>query len=349
MSQIDDFVAAIASQESGGNYGAVNRSTGALGRYQILPGNVTPWARQYMGIRMTPAQFMANPSLQDALAKAVLGDYVKRYGVRGAAAAWYSGNPALADSTTPQGSYPSIKSYVDSIVAKMGDQPLTRAMTTSAEKAVAPTNPSDQGNQAYQALKNADTMRGLQYQPQGISMADNPAGMTVGPGQQDQLGMSVGVGLEAPVQEGLNSPDGTASAGPKPSSAPVTYATNDKLRLAALEMAKKYLGTPYVYGGTGYGGIDCSALVWRALQSVGLNIPRTGRAQVAAGQVIPMDKLQPGDMVAFEGGNHVALYIGNNQVIEAAHPGTNVMIRGLGTAWDKANGMEGVSFANLFK
>lgn len=350
MSQVDDFIAAIASQESGGSYGAVNGSTGALGRYQILPGNVTPWARQYLGIRMTPAQFMANPSMQDQLARAVLSSYVRNYGFRGAAAAWYSGNPRLQNSYTPQGNYPSIGSYVDSIISKMGSAPLTSAMAASAQRAAAapPANPSDQGNEAFQALKDADTMRGLQYEPQGISLADEPAGMTVGPEAQDQLGMSIGAGLDSPVQVGLDSPEGPDSS-VKSSSAPVTYATNDKLRLAALEMARKYLGTPYVYGGTGYGGIDCSALVWRALQSVGVNVPRTGRAQAAAGQVVPMDKLQPGDMVAFEGGNHVALYVGNNQVIEAAYPGTRVMLRSLGTAWDKANGMEGISFANLYK
>lgn len=350
MSQVDDFVAAIAAQESGGSYRAVNSSTGALGRYQILPGNVGPWARQYLGMRMTPAQFMANPHLQDMLARAVLGSYVKNYGLRGAAAAWYSGNPALANSYTPQGSYPSIGAYVDSVLAKMGNRPLTQAMTTSAAKATPASNPIDSANPKETRNLIEQSSFGGSPAPMGLSL-DNEQGMSVDPTDRPQLGMQLGVGLEAPVQAGLDSPAGTqqSSAPAQPSAAPVTYGTQDKLRLAALQMAKKYLGMPYVYGGVGNGGIDCSALVWRALQGVGISIPRTGRAQAAVGRAVPLSQLQPGDMVAFEGGNHVALYIGNNQVIEAAHPGTDVMIRSLGTAWDKANNMQGISFASLYK
>jgi cell wall-associated NlpC family hydrolase len=351
MSGLDDFIAAISSQESGGSYRAVNSSTGALGRYQILPGNVTPWARQYLGIRMTPAQFMANPALQDQLARAVLGSYVKNYGYRGAAAAWYSGNPKLENSYTPQGSYPSIGSYVDSIIRKMGDQPLTQAMTRSALTAAAPVDPITTVDPEKTRNDIMQASFGSSPAPMGLSLGTGD-GLSLNPQGADQLGLQIGEGLEAPVQSGLASPTGTSQAAPSaPSSVPASaaYGTQDKLRLAALEMAKKYLGTPYVYGGTGQGGIDCSALIWRALQSVGISIPRTGRAQRSMGQAVPMDKLQPGDLVAFEGGNHVALYIGNNQVIEAARPGTNVMIRGLGMAWDKANNMQGISFANLYK
>lgn len=348
MSQVDDFAAAIASQESGGNYRAVNRDTGALGKYQILPDNVTPWARQYLGIRMTPAQFMANPSLQDTLAKAVFASYLRNYGVRGAAAAWYSGNPALANSYTPQGNYPSIGSYVDSIVGKMGDQPLTRAMTAAAATAAPPVDPSANGNPAFDAITNERTSLSM-GNPLGLSLSDGQ-GSSVDPATGTQLGLSIGTGIEGAQQAGLSTPSGSSDQTAQSSStAPMVYKTDDKLRLAALQMAAKYLGMPYVYGGTGQGGIDCSALVWRALQSVGINIPRTGRAQVAVGTRVPMNQLQPGDLVAFNGGDHVAIYAGNNQVYEAAHPGTVVSLRTLGTAWDNANNMEGISYAGLFK
>lgn len=123
MATLDDFLRAIYGQESGGNYGAVNRSSGALGRYQILAGNVRPWAKQYLGMSVTPQQFLSNPGLQDRLARAVLGSYVKRYGFRGAASAWYSGNPNLHSSTRPQPGGPSIKGYVDSVMRRMGTSP----------------------------------------------------------------------------------------------------------------------------------------------------------------------------------------------------------------------------------
>ena len=350
MPQLDDFIAAISAQESGGSYRAVNSSTGALGRYQILPGNVTPWARQYLGIRLTPAQFMANPALQDQLARAVLGSYVKNYGYRGAAAAWYSGNPRLENSYTPQGNYPSIGSYVDSIMAKMGNQSLTQAMTRSAQEATPAVDPISTVDPQKTRKDIMESSFGSSPAPMGISLGSGD-GLSLNPAGADPLGLQIGAGLEAPVA-GLAAPTGTPQAtASTPSSVPasVAYGTQDKLRLAALEMAKKYLGTPYVYGGTGSGGIDCSALIWRALQSVGISIPRTGRAQTSVGQSVSIDKLQPGDLVAFNGGNHVALYVGNNQVIEAARPGTSVMLRSLGTAWDKANNMQGFSYANLYK
>ena len=119
LSGFDAFFAAIAQQESGGNYGAVNGSTGALGKYQILPGNVGPWGRQYLGQNISPNEFLNNPALQDKLARAVLGSYYKSYGPRGAASAWYSGNPNLDMSTASQSGYPSIKSYVDTVMKRM--------------------------------------------------------------------------------------------------------------------------------------------------------------------------------------------------------------------------------------
>lgn len=126
------FFQAIASQESGGNYRAVNGSTGALGKYQILPSNVGPWGMQFLGKQITPNQFLMDSALQDQLARAVLSSYYAKYGARGAASAWYSGDPSLSESTRPQSGYPSIKAYVDSIMAKMASYGSTAAMPPGA-------------------------------------------------------------------------------------------------------------------------------------------------------------------------------------------------------------------------
>lgn len=110
--------AGVRAQESGGNYRAVNAHTGALGGYQVLPGNVTPWARDVLGHPVTPAQFLASRTIQDRVAKAKLGALCRRYGPRGAAAAWFSGRPELADDTAPRGGgAASVKAYVDSVMA----------------------------------------------------------------------------------------------------------------------------------------------------------------------------------------------------------------------------------------
>ncbi|WP_147992746.1 hypothetical protein [Streptomyces sp. t39] len=78
--------------------------------------NVGPWTQKYYGKRLTPQQFLANRAAQDAVVRGVLGGYVKKYGYRGAASAWYSGNPNLHNSTRSQPGGPSIKGYVDSVM-----------------------------------------------------------------------------------------------------------------------------------------------------------------------------------------------------------------------------------------
>lgn len=111
-SAFDKFLRAIASQESGGNYGAVNRSSGALGKYQIMPGNVPSWARQILGRSVSPGQFLHNPKLQEQIARAKLLSYYKKYGARGAAEAWYGGPGSIGHGY--------VHGYSNSILRKMG-------------------------------------------------------------------------------------------------------------------------------------------------------------------------------------------------------------------------------------
>lgn len=113
------FVAAISGKESGGNYGAVNRDSGALGKYQIMPGNIAGpggWDMEALGRNVTPQQFLGSPSLQEKIARYKLKQYYSRHGIRGAASAWYSGDPNKWRNRSPQGGYPSIYDYVMSIV-----------------------------------------------------------------------------------------------------------------------------------------------------------------------------------------------------------------------------------------
>ena len=403
MATLDDFFNAIAGQESSGNYGAVNRDTGALGKYQILPGNVGPWAKKYLGINVSTSQFLNNPALQDRLAKAVLGDYVKRYGYRGAASAWYSGNPNLHNNTRSQNGYPSIKSYVDGIMNRMGQSNFTGAMAAAgalggivgavnkvAEKVAqtgqhtsdvyrvnennvfTPGEGLGLATAASEAAAKAKAMEGQQPSAtkglgldstQGVGAGQ--VGLTTGFGVDDQsynggLGISLGTGSNS-LGSTVNASAGAGSAQPGTSEdfqlaqqQKVNVTGGSPIRTAALELAQKYLGVNYVYGGgrgsseAAFNGVDCSSLIWQALRQVGVNLPSTGRAQVASGRQVSIDKLKPGDIVAWNGGNHVALYLGNNQIIEAARPGTKVSVRSLGSSWDKANNMIGVSLDGLY-
>lgn len=124
------FMNAISGQESGGNYGAVNPHSGAMGKYQIMPANIKGtgrgWDYEALGRDISVSQFMKSPQLQEAIARYKLKSYYDKWGPAGAAVAWYAG-PGTAKKylanpgryTSPQGSYPSIASYVNLVLGKM--------------------------------------------------------------------------------------------------------------------------------------------------------------------------------------------------------------------------------------
>ncbi|MEU4158557.1 transglycosylase SLT domain-containing protein [Actinoplanes sp. NPDC026670] len=97
-----------------------------------------------------------------------------------------------------------------------------------------------------------------------------------------------------------------------------------------VEAAKKYLGTPYVFGGDNPAkGLDCSALVQRAYRDLGVELPRNSWQQAKAGRpVASMADAKPGDILAFNSPvDHVAIYLGDNKMIAAPKPGDHVKIQ----------------------
>jgi peptidoglycan DL-endopeptidase CwlO len=86
--------------------------------------------------------------------------------------------------------------------------------------------------------------------------------------------------------------------------------------------AEKYLGVPYVLDGESTSGIDCSGLVQKTYADLGITLPRTVHEQKLMGTAVPsLAQAQPGDLIVFKGGGHVAIYEGNNTVIHAPYPG----------------------------
>lgn len=135
----DQFYSAIAEQESGGNYGAVGVWVGgdrAYGKYQVMGANIPSWTKQYVGYSMTPQQYLNSPSAQEKVARGKLKSYFNQYGARGAASAWYSGNPSLHMSTRSQSGGPSIKDYVDSVLNKAAKYPPSGGSSSSSSSSV---------------------------------------------------------------------------------------------------------------------------------------------------------------------------------------------------------------------
>lgn len=95
----------------------------------------------------------------------------------------------------------------------------------------------------------------------------------------------------------------------------------------AVAAAMSRIGSPYGWGATGPNQFDCSGLmVWSYAQQ-GKTIPRTSQAQLAGGTPVPLDQLQPGDIVGyFPGVTHVGMYIGNGQIVHASTYGVPVQV-----------------------
>lgn len=97
-----------------------------------------------------------------------------------------------------------------------------------------------------------------------------------------------------------------------------------------IEYAKQFLGNPYVYGGTSLtNGTDCSGFTMRIYQHFGYSLSRTSRQQAHNGRRVSLSEIQPGDLLFYNHGSqigHVAIYIGNGQIIHASTERTGIII-----------------------
>ena len=160
--------------------------------------------------------------------------------------------------------------------------------------------------------------------------AFNSSAYELDPVGQTEAASSPVTDLAAPAAGASVSNGGTPSSG---------AATGQGLGQSAVSAAEKFLGVPYLWGGTDPAqGVDCSGLVQDVFAKLGINLPRTSQEQATAGvPVAGLADAQPGDLVFFPGSDgtaaapgHVGIYIGNGEMIDAPHTGAQVRIDPVG-------------------
>ncbi|MFE4197553.1 C40 family peptidase [Paenarthrobacter sp. NPDC056912] len=110
---------------------------------------------------------------------------------------------------------------------------------------------------------------------------------------------------------------------------------------AVVAAAKKYIGVPYVWGGTNPAvGMDCSGFVQRVFKDLGVELPRVVSDQMQKGTpVASLAEAKPGDLLVSYGGEHISIYLGNGKAIDAPVPGQTIQIR---DAWEKYSNLTSI-------
>ncbi|MHB0979752.1 MAG: C40 family peptidase [Thermoleophilia bacterium] len=99
---------------------------------------------------------------------------------------------------------------------------------------------------------------------------------------------------------------------------------------SVVDVALRYVGVPYVWGGESPSGFDCSGLVKYSFAQVGVSLPHSSRALYGVGEAVARSDLQPGDLVFFGSPiHHVGIYVGGGNMVHAPYTGANVRVNSI--------------------
>jgi uncharacterized protein YgiM (DUF1202 family) len=106
------------------------------------------------------------------------------------------------------------------------------------------------------------------------------------------------------------------------------------VRVELCQYAKQFIGNPYVWGGTSLTkGADCSGFTLSVFKKYGISLPHYSVSQSKMGKKVSLSEAKAGDLVFYSNGsrvNHVAIYLGNGQVVHASSPRTGIKISNVG-------------------
>jgi cell wall-associated NlpC family hydrolase len=177
---------------------------------------------------------------------------------------------------------------------------------------------------------------GRNIYPANPSTVTNVSGPPVTPADPRVRMYRVKTENAVPAATGAGSGTTAAGAGGSSSALPANSAD---IGQEAVTSAQKYLGVPYLWGGTNpKQGVDCSGLVQDVYAGLGVALPRTSQEQATVGVAVPsLAEAEPGDLVFFPGSDgtaaapgHVGIYIGNGQMIDAPYTGADVRVDPVG-------------------
>jgi len=183
---------------------------------------------------------------------------------------------------------------------------------------------------------------------QALAAALGGSGATDAASLTDSLGLGSSLGTSLGSSQGIGGtlgPGSAAAAGTAAltgaQAAGTVHTGGAATGNDVVAVAKKYIGVPYVWGGTNpASGMDCSGFTQRVFKDLGVELPRVVSDQMRQGTpVASLAEAKPGDLLVSFGGNHISVYLGNGKAIDAPVPGKTIQIR---DAWEQQSNLTSI-------
>ncbi|AXR74315.1 peptidoglycan endopeptidase [Auritidibacter sp. NML130574] len=209
----------------------------------------------------------------------------------------------------------------------------TPSATPSETPSSAPASPSPTQTSSAPASPSPTQSSSAPASPSPTQSSSAPSRSGSGSSSNGRASSSPSPTKSAPKKSPSKAPSKSPSTGTAGSSSSSGWAST------AIQFAVGKANDPntyYSWGGNGPQGYDCSGLTVAAFNAAGKSLPRSSKAQYAAAkQYVPLSQMQPGDLVFWSnngsgsGVYHVAIYMGNNQIVHARNPQMGISVTAL--------------------